>query len=284
MVKKLVYTNKELKNSILPLARKITNLYKKNKTVIIGIQGGQGTGKTTLSDFLKEDLQAAGYKVVTFSIDDFYETYRKRQQLRKKHKNNPFYTISRGLPGTHKVVLLSQTLKRIKAGKRFELPLFDKSLYQGAGNVLKRKVKIRERPDFVLFEGWCLGLPVVSSLSLQRISTKNNIDLKKLDPHKKYHPVVLRYTKSYQKLWKFLDYIIMLKPDSPELHQQWRWQQEEDLRYETGKGMTEQEIEKFVMPYLPFTYVCYEKLKPNILLMVGRSHDVYELLTKKQLK
>ena len=122
-----VFSEQELKKVILPLARKITNLYKKGETTIIGIQGGQGTGKTTLVNFLKEHLISVGYKVESFSIDDFYFSYKKRKQLAKKNKNNPFYQIPRGMPGTHKIRELKGVLTKSKQGKSFQIPIFDKS-------------------------------------------------------------------------------------------------------------------------------------------------------------
>ena len=97
------YSSSSEQQIISQLLRKIVSLHKKGKTLIVGIQGGQGVGKTTLIKYLKEHLLTQGYRVQSFSIDDFYESYKKRQILSKKYPLNPFYQIPRGMPGTHRL-------------------------------------------------------------------------------------------------------------------------------------------------------------------------------------
>ena len=137
----LIYSERELKEVILPLAKKITRLYNEKKTVFVGIQGGQGTGKTTLVHFLKAHLQATGYKVKSFSIDDFYTSSFHRQRLANTLIDNPFYQIRRGMPGTHRVKVLNNVLKKAKQGKSFIIPIFDKSLNRAWGDLSKKKLK-----------------------------------------------------------------------------------------------------------------------------------------------
>ncbi|MDP3733605.1 MAG: hypothetical protein Q8R37_00075 [Nanoarchaeota archaeon] len=274
-MKKEVYTLREHHTILHPLCHQIEQQYHPQKTVIIGIQGGQGTGKTTLSNFLKQHLAAHGFKVQSFSIDDFYSSYRERQKLHLRYPDNPFYAISRGLPGTHRVKLLRETLRKAKRGEGFTLPVFDKSLHHGGGDISKKTIPIKGRQDFILFEGWCLGLPTVSSKELVRISDKYKLPLRTIDPKHTFHKIVLQFLPSYQPLWKFISYRIMLKPDSSDLHVQWRRQQERELLQKTGKGMKLKEIEQFVMPYLPFTYVCYEKVTPDVVLRINEKHGMY---------
>ncbi len=275
-----VYSEQELHTIILPLAKKISKLYKKNKTVIIAIQGGQGTGKSVLSTFLKAYLFGIGYKVQRFSIDDFYTSDKHRHGLKKKYKNNPFYQISRGMPGTHRVTLLHKTLQKIRKGKSFDIPIFDKSIHEAHGDILPNSIHVTGRQDFIFFEGWCVGMPVVSSKSLQNTCKKHRIKLKILDPELKHHKIVLRYLKSYQKLWKCIDYTIMLKPDSVSSIKQWRNQQEEELKQKKGQGMSKEQISNFVEPYLPFTYLCYDKIKPNLRILIDKTHRFYKLESK----
>ena len=275
---KSVYSSEDVQKYFLPLLKQIISLQRKNKTVIIGVQGGQGTGKTTLARFMEKVLVNLNYKVHSFSIDDFYKTNRERKLLREKYPGNHFYHIYRGLPGTHRVKLLKQTLGEIKAGKPFEIPIFDKSLHNAQGDVIKRTIKVKKRQDFIFFEGWCLGLPKVSSKVLIDLCKKNHINLRKLDPTMKDHKIVLNYTKDYQSLWKFIDYFIMLRPESSDLHQKWRYQQARELKKKTEKGMTKKEIDWFVAPYLPFTYLCYDKVKPDIKLLINKKHRIYKVV------
>ena len=76
----------QLNKFYLPISEMIKEEYSKNKkTKIIGLTGGQGTGKSTISKILKIILQEAyGLETVIFSIDDFYKTLNERKIMSKK--------------------------------------------------------------------------------------------------------------------------------------------------------------------------------------------------------
>jgi D-glycerate 3-kinase len=272
-----VYSADEVTDIIVPLVRDMLHAHTKGKTTIVGVQGGQGTGKTTLVTFLRDGLRAMGYRVSNFSIDDFYTSYKKRQQLARAYPHNPFYAIPRGMPGTHRVRLLLSVLRKAKAGKPFTIPQFDKSLHRAAGDVLKKRIRITEPQDFILFEGWCLGIPAVSSKEFVAYCMKGKIPLRTLDPELNYHKVVLKFITRYQAIWKLIDYMIMLKPTSQRLHGRWRYQQEVELKKRTGRGMTRKEIEQFVAVYQPFTYLCYQTIQPDVQLLVNARHKIYKM-------
>lgn len=264
------YSSSDQKRYINPLLESILRKYNKNKTTIIGIQGGQGTGKTTLARFLQEKLRKKGYVVESFSIDDFYTSYKERKRLAQHYPNNPYYQIPRGMPGTHRVKELLHTLQNINEGRPFTIPAFDKSLHQGAGDVIGER-KVTKRVDFVFFEGWCVGLPAISEKELKRICTKNTIFLPS------GYKIMLQFLKKYRSLWKYVDYIIMLKPQHSELHLKWRRQQEQELQQQKGNGMSQKQMEQFVSPFLPLTYAGYEKIKANAALTIDRRHEFVEL-------
>ena len=264
------YSSSGQKKYINPLLNNIIENYQKNKTAIIGIQGGQGTGKTTLAIFLQEKLRKTGYTVESFSIDDFYTSYKERKRLAQQYPTNPYYQISRGIPGTHRVRELLHTLQNIKDGKPFTIPHFDKSLHHGAGDIIGER-KVKERVDFVLFEGWCVGLPLVSKKEVEHICQKNKIFL---PPG---YDIVLQFLKLYQPLWKYLDYVIMLKPQHSGLHLKWRRQQEQELQQQKGNSMSRKQMEHFVDIYLPLTYAGYEKIKADAVLTIDRRHEFVEL-------
>ena len=272
------FTKEEEERIIVPIVEKLHKIHKKGTTIIVGLQGGQGTGKTTIVKFLGKHLQKQGFKVQSFSLDDFYKTYKERQQLQQKYPNNPFYQISRGLPGTHRVNFLLETLQKIKAGKNFEIPIFDKSLYDGKGDILSKTRKVKGRQDFLILEGWCVGMPEVSSQNFLEICNRNNINIKKIDPKLQAHKVALNFTKEYQPIWKLLDYQIMLKADSPEMHKKWRLLQEKRLKVAKGEGMNKKEVHAFVEPFLPFTYVCYDLIKPDVKVLIDEKHRFYRIV------
>ena len=103
----------QLNRFYLPLSKMIKNEYiKEKKTKVIGLTGGQGTGKSTISNILKIILKEAyNLETVIFSIDDFYKTLHDRKILSKKIIKI-FLTI--GVPVTHDNKMIYQCIKNLK--------------------------------------------------------------------------------------------------------------------------------------------------------------------------
>ncbi len=141
----------------LPISKMISEEYfKKQKTKIIGLAGGQGTGKSTISNILKIILKEAyGLKVVIFSIDDFYKTLSERKKM--SYKISPMF-LTRGVPGTHDANMLYNCIQNLKSKKfkKFMIPKFDKSIDDRASK--NKWLKVKEKPNIVIFEGWCVGV------------------------------------------------------------------------------------------------------------------------------
>ena len=75
----------QLNKFYLPISKMIHDEYLKNKkTKVIGLTGGQGSGKSTISKILKIILKE-GFclETVIFSIDDFYKTLIERKMMSK---------------------------------------------------------------------------------------------------------------------------------------------------------------------------------------------------------
>ena len=147
----------QLNKFYLPISEMIKSEYlNKNKTKVIGLTGGQGTGKSTISKILKIILKEAyGLETVIFSIDDFYKTLKERYIMSKKI-NNLFLT--RGVPGTHDTKMLYSCIKNLKKDKfkKFMIPKFDKSIDDRSPR--KKWLKVNKKPNVVIFEGWCVGV------------------------------------------------------------------------------------------------------------------------------
>ena len=276
----LKFTQQEEVNIIFPLIERLVGLRKKGKTLIIGLVGGQGTGKTTISKYIAHDLKFLGYNVARFSIDDFYTSWEERQKLMKKYSNNLFYQIPRGMPGTHRVAELHSVLRSAAQGKPFSIPHFDKSLHQGMGDIAKKTTKINKRLDFLIIEGWNVGLPQITSNKLKSICNKHKINLKKIDPTNQ-HKLTLEKNKPYLKLWKYIDHYVMIKPDNSNLHYQWRSLQEKRLIQKTNQGMSPKQIKHFVNIYLPLTYACYDQIQADATIKVDKRHNYYNLQLSK---
>ena len=77
----------KLNKFYLPLSEWIYSIYSKDfKTKIIGLSGGQGAGKSTITGILKLILKKKyGLNICVFSIDDFYKTKNERLKMSKKN-------------------------------------------------------------------------------------------------------------------------------------------------------------------------------------------------------
>ena len=138
----------QLDNYYLPISERIYKNYIENKkTLIIGLTGGQGSGKSTISKILKIILKE-NFKLntVIFSIDDFYKTLKQRKIMSKKVSS---LFLTRGVPGTHDTTMLFNCLKNLKKSKfrKFLIPKFDKSTDDRAS---KKMVKINLKPKIVI--------------------------------------------------------------------------------------------------------------------------------------
>ena len=147
----------QLNRFYLPISKMIKDEYiKKKKTKLIGLTGGQGTGKSTISNILKIILKDVyNLTTVIFSIDDFYKTLRERKKMSKKISN---LFLTRGVPGTHDTKMLLQCIKNLKKDKfkKINIPKFDKSTDDRLHK--KKWLKVKKKPNIVIFEGWCVGV------------------------------------------------------------------------------------------------------------------------------
>ena len=110
----------DIKNIYIPLFNKISS-----KKMIM-VAGSQGSGKSSLSELIKNVYKKHYQKKVTIiSIDDFYHSIKKRNAMSKNI--HPLFKV-RGVPGTHDIALLRDVLCNIKK-KQFPvyLPIFDKT-------------------------------------------------------------------------------------------------------------------------------------------------------------
>ncbi|MDP8235519.1 MAG: hypothetical protein P9M08_03980 [Candidatus Erginobacter occultus] len=267
-----LYSGREREVCLDPLLRILLGRKRPGETVIAGIQGGQGTGKTTLAGYLSRRLAQAGSSVVSFSIDDFYASGEERRRLAARHPGNPYYRLPRGLPGTHRTEELHRALARLKSGRDLELPVFDKSSRSGEGEIATRKIPVRGRRDFVLFEGWCVGMPEASVEELEVAASRH-----RLPPVPDGARTVLGYLGRYQALWRTLDLLIMLYPDSSELHGRWRLEQERKLAARRGSRLAEKRLREMVRLFLPFSYLGYERIVPDVRIHLDPEHRCYRL-------
>ena len=282
--KKDKFKNKEqmLKN-LISVSIWMKKRLKKDKTLIIGLAGGQGTGKTTISSILKLILvKCFNLKVFKISIDDFYKTRKERIKISKKI--HPLL-LTRGVPGTHDEELIINFFKKLKEKNFYvtKLPKFDKSLDD---RVKKNKwYKIRTKPDIVILEGWCVGAtPQTDNQLLKPINTLE----KKLDKSLKWRKYVnLQLKKKYKKFHIMLDYFIYLRAKNFLILQKWRLKQERKLiinkkNKNSLKVMNKKQVLKFMMTYQRITEHMFRTAKKNssIFMTLDKNHNIEKIRYK----
>ena len=243
------FKNKErmIKSFLIPLCFWISKKANKKRPYFVGLAGGQGTGKTTISSLIRIILiKYFKLKVFRISIDDFYKTRKERISLSKKV--HPML-LTRGVPGTHDINLLNKTIKKLKK-KNFKpvlIPRFDKSVDDRHKKI--KWIKIKKPPKIIIFEGWCVGAKYQRETTL--IKPLNLIESKH-DAELKWRKKVNYYLKkNYKKLFNSLDKLIYLKAPSFNYIFKWRLLQEKKLKLTSNNKntMSKSNIREFIMFY-----------------------------------
>ena len=261
----------KLNKFYLPLSEWIYSIYSKDfKTKIIGLSGGQGAGKSTITGILKLILKKKyGLNICVFSIDDFYKT--KNERLRMSKKKHPLF-ITRGVPGTHDIALLNQTIRKLKQ-KKFRtvlIPKFDKSKDDRFKKNKWQKIKIK--PDIIIFEGWCVGTTHQNNNELKR---PLNLIEKKYDENLKWRKTVNNLIKKrYKNIFNKIDKLVFLKVPHFNYIIKWRWLQEQKMKLTTKskKTMSKTQVKEFIM--------FYERLTKHMIKNYSKISDLTIFLDK----
>ncbi len=229
----------QLEKLWLPTALELAEARQESdRTIIQGILGGQGTGKSTLCIILKLILNYLGFEVASLSIDDLYLTHAERQELKRQDPR----LIWRGPPGTHDVDLGLKVIEQcLQEDSQAEIlmPRFDKSAWNGSGDrVFPEAIT---KPDILFFEGWFVGVQPVPETYFDNppapIVTAEDIQFAKDNNQR---------LQAYLPLWDKLDRLIVLYPEDYRLSKQWRKEAEHKMIASGKTGMSDEEIDRFV--------------------------------------
>jgi D-glycerate 3-kinase len=277
------FKNKErmIKSFLIPLCFWIHKKADKKRPYFVGLAGGQGTGKTTTSSLIKIILtKYFKLNVFRISIDDFYKTRKERINLSKRIHT---MLLTRGVPGTHDINMMLSFFKKIKNKKfkRLKLPIFNKAIDDRYNK--KYWYDLKERPDVIIFEGWCVGAKSEKNNTLKKsINSMEKVKDQKLI----WRTYVNNQLKSkYKKLYTQLNCLIYLKAKDFSLLQKWRIKQERKLwitskRNSNTKIMSKEDVLSFMQTYQRITQNMFRYMPKyaSIILNLNTNHQIKSAL------
>ena len=230
------------------------------KPLLMGINGAQGTGKSTLAALLCKLLTADGYAVANLSIDDFYLSRTARKDLASKV--HPLFA-SRGVPGTHDTALLKNKLAELEtaqAGQSVALPRFDKANDDCCPQA--QWPHLQGPIDFIILEGWFIGLQAQEDSALR--TPANDLESGEDSEGVWRKRVNEALAGDYQDVFGALDTLLMLKAPSFDQVYEWRRVQEDKLRARSAPGasgiMDPASLKRFIQHFERLTRHCLSEL------------------------
>ena len=265
-------------NWFVPLISHIENQLSSasNLPILIGINGAQGTGKSTLAKLITALLTEKGHNVANLSIDDFYLSKAKRQQLATEV--HPLL-VSRGVPGTHDTNQALRTIQALKTASDSDtviLPKFDKSIDDCCTEESWPSVK--GSVNVIILEGWFVGARPQDSAELE--TPINPLESNEDSDGQWRHFVNQQLEAHYQIMFSQLDLLIMLKAPAFEQVYEWRKLQEQKLRKQAGDAatglMNDTEITRFIQHFERLTRHCLKHLedKADLVFHLDKNHKV----------
>jgi len=213
-----------------------------SRVFVLGICGSQGSGKSTLSAILQDDLTSRGLPTAVLSIDDIYKTKAERNAMAQSL--HPLFA-TRGVPGTHDVSLALDALSALESGNAAPVPRFDKAAddraHPSAWGMAPADTRV------LILEGWFVGCrPAqgeVDPTPLNALEATQDLD------GKWRRLVEQALHNEYQVLFARIDALVLLAaPDFKDILG-WRTQQERQLHDEGRGGMSDDEVTVFIQHY-----------------------------------
>jgi D-glycerate 3-kinase len=253
---------------------------KNGTSYVLGINGAQGTGKSTLAKLISEYLGSEhGRRVVILSIDDIYLPRAERESL--AGQVHPLLS-TRGVPGTHDVplgLLVIEQLKSLAQDETVSIPRFDKSRDDRCAR--SDWTTVTGPVDLLIFEGWCVASQAQPAGDL--LHPLNVLESLADADGSWRHYVNDKLGTDYVPLFAALDGLLFLQAPGFDVIFRWRLQQEHQLRDSAGTDanaiMSDAQVAEFIQLYERITRNNIKVLPAtaNAIIKLGHDHQAVSL-------
>jgi len=210
-----------------------------NNPILIGFSGLPGSGKSTLGFWIDSVARELSLDIKVISLDDFYLP---GKEMDIAMKDNP-WNVPRGIPGSHSLDLLHQSLDIFLNTGFLSSPTFDKSLRHGKGD---RSGWCKMKPKVLILEGWFVGCEPVSELFKIDDLAEDQFNLSLSKSEQDYRRVIQESLLEYSGIWKKFHKIWHLKSSDFDNTILWKSQQENEMIKLKGSGLKGSNLSDFI--------------------------------------
>jgi D-glycerate 3-kinase len=208
----------------LPLASRIAAAAEgRDRPLVVGLCGPQGSGKSTLVGLVTRLLRGRGLATANLSLDDLYLA--KAERVALAQWTHPLLR-TRGVPGTHDIALGLSVLDDLGRARSPLIPRFDKAADDRAP--MSGWSPFEGPAAVVLLEGWCVGARPQPEAALTAPVNALERDEDPAATWRSFANAAL--SEGYAELFARLDLLtVMTAPDFATVRA-WRGEQEGRLR------------------------------------------------------
>jgi D-glycerate 3-kinase len=195
------------------------------------------------------------------------------------------------------MVLARELFTALKDGKPVKIPQYDKSAYNGLGDRVppSKWDRVNEpgqpKIQVVVFEGWCVGFRALPMGEVVRMREASKINASATLWKHRVGDLLFVNEKlaEYDRITDMFDAFIHIDAEKTVYAYEWRLEQEAMLRRGKGKGMTDEQVIRFVGGYYPAYELFTDALRRGIFkgegsagrqlrIVVGRDRKVKEAI------
>lgn len=243
--------------------------------LVVAISGNPGTGKSTLSAYLKVLLQEGfGLQSACFSMDDLYLDHEQRLDLGARV--HPLFA-HRGVPGTHHLDLGFSVIESLRKAGRYsvtKLPRFSKNTDNPWPQ--DKWPAFVGRPDVILIDSWFWNTQVSTDEQLRVPINQREANEDEDGVWRRAVNDFLR--EGYPAFFDQADFWIHLEGPSWDATVRWRVDQEMDLRAEVPEKQRPAEDPTERLRYFLETFqrwgIQAHSKEPDVNVRLAEDHSI----------